>query len=207
MQSTLALGDRLVKGLALDLGDLELLGRGLAAAVAGREAARAPGRATVDLGEVGQLAESGGVAQGHVDNAVVGEGGHGGEGGGLLAAAGGGGGDEEPRVLAVEAARLPLTASAVPEGLPLGGEVAEARGDAEQEGVVAGQRGRVGQRLDVGGLGGRVHLTQDLFGEGLGDPVWVVLLECIPRGSRDYPPHCQGCLFLTGTGRHHHRQP
>jgi hypothetical protein len=47
----------------------------------------------------------------------VSEGAHGGEGGGLLSSTGAGTGDEEAGVLAVEAAGLPLTAGAVPEGL------------------------------------------------------------------------------------------
>ena len=50
------------------------------------------------------------VAQRHVDEAVVGQGAHGGDGGALLAAAEGAGGDEETSVLAPETARGPLTA-------------------------------------------------------------------------------------------------
>lgn len=176
MQSTQTLGHGLVKGLALDLGNLELLGRGLTAAIASCEGTGAPGGASVDLGQVGQLGKGLGVAQGHVDDAVVGQRRHGGEGGGLLAAAGRGRGDEQAGVLAVEGARLPLAARVVPKGLPLRGEVAVARGDANQKGVVLGQRGRVRQRLDVGGLGGRVHLGEDFLGEGLRDS--VVVWDC-----------------------------
>lgn len=159
----------LVEGLSLDLGDLELLGGGLAGAVAAGEGAGAPGAASVDLGEVGQLAEGLVEAEGHVDDAVVGQGGHGRDGGGLLAAALGGGADEEAGELAVVAAGGPLLAGLVPEGLPLGGEVAEAGGDPDQEGVVLGEGGGVLEDLDVGGLGAGAQLGQDLGGECLGD--------------------------------------
>jgi hypothetical protein len=51
------LGDGLVEGLALDRADLELKRGRLARAVGGRERARTPGGATVDLSEVGALRE------------------------------------------------------------------------------------------------------------------------------------------------------
>jgi hypothetical protein len=49
------LGNGLVKGLALDRGDLELQGRRLARAVAAGKRACSPRAASVDLGEVGEL--------------------------------------------------------------------------------------------------------------------------------------------------------
>lgn len=55
---------------------------------------------------------------------------------GLLPTANGAGGDEETGVFAPETARLPLPTGLVPEGLPLGWEVAVASGDAEEETVV-----------------------------------------------------------------------
>lgn len=125
----------------------------------------------MNLGQVGQLGKGVGVAQRDVDDSVVGQGGHGGEGGGLLAATGGSSRDEDTGELAMKATGLPLGTGHVPEGLPLGGEVAETRRDPDQERVVFGQGGRVGQHLDVGGLGGSVHLAEDLLGEGLRDPV------------------------------------
>lgn len=125
------------------------------------------------LGEVGELGEGVLVAKGHVDDAVVGECGQGRQGGGLLAAAQAARADEEAGHLAVVAARLPLAARLVPEGLPLRREVAVPRGDADEEAVVPGQHGRVVEHLDVGGLGGRVHLGQDLLGQRLGDLVEV----------------------------------
>ena len=162
-----------VELLALDLGDLELLGGGLAGAVAGGEGAGAPGGAAADLAHVGELAEAVLVAERHVHDAVVGEGAHGGDGGGLLAAAGGGGADEDAGELAVEAAGGPLATGLVPEGLPLRGEVAEAGRDAHQEAVVLLEGGGVRQDGDVGLLAGGVHLGEHVGGQGLGDLVQV----------------------------------
>lgn len=51
MQSVDVLGDELVEGLALDLGELELLLAGLARAVGTGKGASAPGGATADLGQ------------------------------------------------------------------------------------------------------------------------------------------------------------
>lgn len=55
IQSRVRLSNCLVKGLALRLGDAELEGSGLARTVAGGESTSAPGGATVDLVEVGEL--------------------------------------------------------------------------------------------------------------------------------------------------------
>ena len=98
---------------------------------------------------------------------------HGGHSGALLATALGRGADEQTRVLAPEAARLPLLARVVPEGPPLRGEVAVARRDAHQEGVVLLEGRGVGHLGDRAVLFRRVHLGQDFGGEGLGDAVQV----------------------------------
>lgn len=63
---------------------------------------------------------------------------------------------------------LPLLAGLVPEGLELGGEVAVAGGDAEEDGVEGLEFGRVVQHSVVG-LGWSVHLLEDLVGERLRD--------------------------------------
>jgi hypothetical protein len=55
--------------------------------------------------------------------------------------------------------------------LPLGGEVSVTGGDAEEEGIVLGEGLRGGDG-DVG-LGGGVHLGEDLLRERLGDLVEV----------------------------------
>lgn len=59
--------------------------------------------------------------------------------------------------------------------LPLGGEVAVTGGNAKQEAVVLGEDVGVLKDGDVGGLGGSVHLVEDLLGEGLGNLVDVDL--------------------------------
>ena len=134
-----------------------------------------PGAATADLAVVTKKVESGLVAERHVDYAMMGERGHGCHCGGLLSASLGGGANEEASVLAPEATGLPLLASVVPEGPPLGREVAVASGNAHKEGIVLLEDGGVADLRDGGVLGRSVHLGQDLLGEGLGDAVEVDL--------------------------------
>jgi hypothetical protein len=169
------LGDSLVESLALRSRDLELLGRRHAGSIAVGKSTRAPSGAAANLAVVAEQVESGLVAERHVDDSVVGERAHGGDGGALLATALGRGADEQARVLAPEAAGLPLLAGVVPEGPPLGGEVAVAGGDAHQEGVVLLEGRGVGHLGDRAVLFGSVHLGEDLLGEGLGDAVEVDL--------------------------------
>jgi hypothetical protein len=134
-----------------------------------------PWGTTVDLLKVGQLSEGSLVSQRNVDEAVVDESRHGGDGGGLLATTEGAGADEHTSIL------LPLLTGLVPEGLELGGEVAVTGGDTEEDTVECLQLGRVVQGSDVGGLGGSIHLVEDVLGEGLGD-----LEECrITTGLAD----------------------
>jgi hypothetical protein len=71
----------------------------------------------VNLGEVGDVGESLGVAEGNVDDAVVSQGGHGREGSGLLTTAGSSSGDEEAGLLAPVATGGPDSTGLVPEGL------------------------------------------------------------------------------------------
>jgi hypothetical protein len=167
------LGDSLVEGLALLKRNLELLGRRHARSVAVREGTRAPSGATTNLAVVTKQVESSLVAERHVDDAVVSKSAHGSNSSALLSTALGRGADEQTRVLAPEAAGLPLLAGVVPEGPPLGGEVAVAGGDAHQEGVVLLEGRGVGHLGDRAVLLGRVHLGEDLGGEGLGDAVEV----------------------------------
>ena len=111
------LGNSVVEVLALDGGNLQLLGGGLAATVRAGEGAGAPGAATVDLAEVSQLGEGLCVAERHVDETVVGECGDGSQSSRLLATTQTGSGDEDADVLAPEATSGPLLARAVPESL------------------------------------------------------------------------------------------
>ena len=101
---------------------------------------------------------------------MVRKGAHGRQRRALLAAALGGRRDEDADVLAVVAARLPLLAGLVPKGLPLGGEVAVAGRDAEEEGVVFLELVR-GDEGDGGRLAGCVHFGQDFLRKGLFDSV------------------------------------
>ena len=130
--------------------------------------AGAPRGATVHFVQVGELPEDGLVAQGDVDHAMMGECAHGGDAGGLLAASQSGGGDEEADVFAPEAALLPLASGTVEEGLPLGGEVAVASGDPEEDTVVLLKLvGRDDGDFRV--LWWGIHLVENLLGQGLLD--------------------------------------
>jgi hypothetical protein len=182
------LGDGAVEGRTLLGRNIELEGGGLALARGAGEGAGAPGAAAVDLVEVGELfcgkvrlyMELRGsdisltkrllVTQRNKDEAVVNKGRHGCNSGRLLATTESAGGDEHAGVLAPESTLLPLSTGLVPEGLELGGEVAVPSRDTKEDTVVRFDLGGVVEDGDVGGLGGRIHLGQDLLGERLGDP-------------------------------------
>lgn len=167
---TESLGDRLVKLLALDGGQLFLHITRLARTVTTSESTRSPGTTTADRIQVGQDAEGLGVSEGHVDDAVVGEGAHGGESSGLLATSLRGSGDEDTGVLAPETTGAPLLAGLVPESLPLSGEVAVSCWDADEEGVILLEHAWVFEDGDICGLRRSVHLGEDLVRKSLGDP-------------------------------------
>lgn len=120
---------------------------------------RAPWASTTDLIRVGQLSKVVLVAKGHIDDAHMGQGGHGGDGSALLSASRRSRRHKETSILAVEATRCPLFTASIPECLPLCREVAISRGDAEEEGIVRGEDvGGDGRDLSV--LGGCVHLSR-----------------------------------------------
>jgi len=137
------LGDSLVEGLALAGREIELLRARLAGTVTALivslascsrvllyccltygEGTSAPWAATADLTQVCEDVEGGLVAERDVDEAVVRQSGHGGDGRALLPTTLGASGDEEAGVLAPEGTSLPLATSLVPEGLELSREVA-----------------------------------------------------------------------------------
>lgn len=100
----------------------------------------------------------------------MGESAHGRQRRALLSSSLGRGADEDAHVFAVETASLPLLAGLVPEGFPLGGEVAITGRNTKEEGViffelVGGDEG------DGAGLAGGVHLGEHFFGEGFFDSV------------------------------------
>ena len=128
---------------------------------------------------------------------MVGKGGHGRNSGGFLSTAETTSRDEHASELAVQFALLPEVTGRIPkrlqkkkgsdispssgtdpkrkrrEGgpcahLPLRGEVAVSGGNTEKEGIKVGQF--CGGDDGVVGLGGGVHLGQDLLGKGLSDP-------------------------------------
>lgn len=133
------------------------------------ESTSTPGATTVDFVQVRELTKSVLVAQRDVDETVVSESAHGRESGRFLATSLGASRDEQTGVLAPVTTSGPDATGLVPEGLPLRGEVTVASGDTEEDAIVGEElvRGHNG----VGGLGGSVHLGQDIIGERLGDPM------------------------------------
>lgn len=178
------LGNSFVKCLALCYRNAQLELSGLARTVASRESSRSPGRAAVNLLEVGQLSECGLVSEGDVNKAVVGEGRHGSDRCALLSTTHCTCGNEHAGVLAPEGALLPLLASLVPEGLKLSREVAVTGvlqlsscgipglilpcGNTEEHAVKSLELGRVVQN-GISWLRGGVHLLQDFIGQSLWD--------------------------------------
>lgn len=88
----------LIEHLALGLGKLQLEFRGLAGAVWGGKSTGAPWRTTTCFSQVGEDRICPRVAEWDVDDAVVGERAHGGDGGRFLATTGGGARDEEASI-------------------------------------------------------------------------------------------------------------
>lgn len=131
----------------------------------------------MDLVEVCELGEGVLVSKRDVEEAMVDKTGDCVSCNGLLAAVGSRGGDEDACVLAVEGSRGPEGAGGVPEGLPLGRVCAEAGGQAKEEAVVLGEVVD-GDDGDVRGLWGRVHLVEDVLGEGL----WDLVDGCVDAG-------------------------
>lgn len=137
------------------------------------EGTSAPWRATADLRVITEERKDSLVAQRHVDETVVRKRAHGIHSSALLPTAHSGSRHEQTRVLAPQGTGLPLAAGLVPEGLPLGREVAVSGRDAEEEGVVLLEGFWVAERGDLAGFGRGVHLGQDVFGERLFDAVEV----------------------------------
>lgn len=91
----------------------------------------------MNLGQVGEQCKRGLVPQWHVDDTVMGQGAQRIQDGGFLPSPRAPSGNEDTGVLSPVGSRLPLVASAIPECLPLGGEVAVPSWDTEQESVIA----------------------------------------------------------------------
>lgn len=126
----------------------------------------APRAPTANLGQIGQQGKGGFVSQRHIDDAVMGQCAQRGNDGGFLSPSRGSGGDEDAGKLAPIASRLPLLAGGIPKGLPLGGEVSVAGGDAQQESVIAFEDLRRDE-WNFRGLAGGIHLGKNLLREGL----------------------------------------
>ena len=134
---------------------------------------------------------------------MVREGAHGRQGRALLSSALRGGADEDTNVFPVEPATLPLLAGLVPEGFPLGGEVAVSGWDTEEEGVVFFELVR-GDDRDGAGLAGGVHLGEDFLGKGLLDSADEESrqLRCFVHGEGVQCPLAQSVVLGIGVGPH-----
>ncbi len=122
-----------------------------------------PRGTTTDFVKIDQHRKRRFVSHWDIDDAMMGERAHCCDSGALLPPSLRCRGDEQASVLSPVASGLPLLAGAVPEGFPLGGEVAVTRGNAEEEGVVFFKlvRGDEGDGLV---LARSVHFAEDLLG-------------------------------------------
>lgn len=126
-----------------------------------------PRRTTTDLSKRGKEWEGVLVPEWNIYDSVVSEGRDRVESSDLLPTALPAGRDEETGVFARESTRSPETTGGIDERFPLGREISVTGRDTEEEGVVRFQD--VGSDDWVARLGSSVHLSEDLFGKGLGD--------------------------------------
>ena len=108
------------------------------------------------------------VAQRHKDHAMVNQCRYGAKYRCLLSSAGSPGGDEYPHELAMEGVTPPELTSPVPEGFPLGREIAVSRRNTKKETIVVGKLVHLENRIV--GLGRCLHLLKYVVCEGLADP-------------------------------------
>ena len=118
--------------------------------------------------DVAQLGKSVLVAERNEGDAMVSQSAHGVHGGRFLTTAQAAGREEDTGLLAPVATPGPDAARLVPEGLPLGREVAVPGGDAKQDGVIFEEC--LGCSDGVVALGRGLQLLQNLVRECLGDP-------------------------------------
>ena len=135
---------------ALEAGHAQLLFAGLALALTAGDGGSPVGAAALDLVQA-HLARLG-IGQAHDDHAVVQQRRVEGQDGALLATVLGGAGREHRAHLADERTRGPQAAGLVDERAHLAADVAEARGRAEDDGVVVRQLRRLRHRGGLVGL-------------------------------------------------------
>lgn len=97
---------------------------------------------------------------------MVGKGTHCGDGSALLSSPLRSGGDEQATVFPPVTTSIPHLAGGIPEGFPLGREVAVASWNTHQESIVLLELFS-GDEGDILALPRGVHFGEDLFGEGL----------------------------------------
>ncbi len=137
--------------LALVAGNVELVGAGLAAAVAFAQGGGAVRRAAGDFVHLGQAGTGIGHANDH--HPVMEQGGVEGRDGGFLPAVLGGGADKHAAHLAHQFALLPQCAGLVEKVAHLAAHIAESRGRAEDHRVIVRQVGGLGNGRGLIGLG------------------------------------------------------
>jgi hypothetical protein len=77
--------------------------------------------------------------------------------------------------------------------LPLSGEVTIASGDTDNETIIVSEV--VGSKDRIVGLGGRIHLGQDLLGESLGNPRVINKSSQTRNVKSPYPCHARGSTY------------
>jgi len=165
-------GKVLRKRFALDSRDLVFKGRRLSQIIGTSESTSTPRAPSVNLLHIRQLGEHRLIPQRHVDYPVVNETAQGVLDRLFLAASLSPHRDENPSVFASESASGPESDCRVPERLPLGGEISESSGDAEEECVVGGEN--IGGDYWVVWFGSSAHFLQHTLWECLWNPGGVI---------------------------------
>jgi len=157
--------ERGVEGLALNPSNFKLKSGGLPAAIGGSIAACSPGRATVDLGQIGELLESTGIAKGNEDHAMMDEGRHDAKVGALLTTTCTSSRNKGAHEFPGEGTSLPELSGGIPESLELCWPRAITSADTNEEAVVLRELG--GGNNGVVGFSRGIHLGEDLLRESL----------------------------------------
>ena len=133
-----------------------------------RKSTGAPRTSAFDFIGVRHWPEGFGVTEWYVDDAMMGKSTHCRDGSALLASPLRGGGNEQTTVFTPVTTSIPHLACGIPEGFPLGREVAVASWNTYEESIVLLELFS-GDERDILALPRGVHFGEDLLGEGLLD--------------------------------------
>ncbi len=149
-----------------------------------RNSTGAPCTSAFDFFDLPHLLEGFGVTQWYIDDAMMGKGTHCRNGSAFLSSTLRSGGNEQTTVFTPITTSEPHLASGIPEGFPLGGEIAVTSWNTHKESIVFLERIR-GDEGDVFALLWDVHFGEDILSEGLLDSSSEVRQSSIEIGGVD----------------------